>query len=93
LITDPLEIERIAKNIDISLEQLAAMIDHTKLKPYEVRDSIRKLCEEAKKYGFAAVYVHPIWVPFAKQQLKDTRESGHSYWFSIRINIAENKRI
>lgn len=72
MITDPLEIERIAKGIDISLEQLAAMIDHTKLKPYEVRDSIRKLCEEARKYSFAAVYVHPIWVPFAKQQLKDT---------------------
>jgi len=72
LITDPLEIEHKAKNIDISLEQLASMIDHTKLKPYEVRDSIRKLCEEANKYGFAAIYVHPTWVPFAKQQLKDT---------------------
>jgi len=72
LITDPLQVERIARNIDISLEELAAMIDHTKLKPYETRESIVKLCEEAKRYGFAAVYVHPIRVSFAKQQLKNT---------------------
>ena len=72
MIIDPLQVERIARNIDISLEELAAMIDHTKLKPHETRESIGKLCEEAKRYGFAAVYVHPIWVSFAKQRLKNT---------------------
>lgn len=72
LITDPLEIENSIKNIDISPEELAAIIDHTKLKPYETRGSIKRLCEEARKYNFAAVCVHPIWISFAKQQLKNT---------------------
>ena len=72
LITDPLEIEHAIKNIDISPEELAAMIDHTKLKPYETQDSIKKLCEEARKYNFATVCVHPIWISLAKQQLKNT---------------------
>jgi deoxyribose-phosphate aldolase len=38
---------------------LAALIDHTLLKPEATRDDVRRLCEEAKKYGFYSVCVNP----------------------------------
>jgi deoxyribose-phosphate aldolase len=42
---------------------IARLIDHTLLKPEATRDDIRKLCNEARKYGFASVCVNPwnIW--------------------------------
>src|SRR5438477_25116 len=36
-------------------EDLAQLIDHTLLKPEATREDVRKLCEEAKKYGFYSV--------------------------------------
>jgi deoxyribose-phosphate aldolase len=38
--------------------EIARLIDHTLLKPEATRDGIRKLCEEAVKYGFASVCVN-----------------------------------
>jgi deoxyribose-phosphate aldolase len=37
--------------------QLASMIDHTLLKPGATREELVRLCEEARRYGFAAVCV------------------------------------
>jgi len=51
-------------------EELAKYIDHTNLKPYATREDIKKLCEEAKKYGFYAVCVNPYRVKDAKEFLK-----------------------
>jgi deoxyribose-phosphate aldolase len=42
--------------------QLARMIDHTLLRPDATTEMIRKLCDEAKQYQFAAVCVNPVWV-------------------------------
>ena len=51
-------------------KQLASMIDHTLLKP-EVRvEDIRRLCEEAKEYGFASVCVNGSFVETAVRELK-----------------------
>jgi len=44
----------IPANLDI-----AAMIDHTLLKPDATPDQIAQLCFEARKYGFASVCVNP----------------------------------
>jgi deoxyribose-phosphate aldolase len=41
---------------------VAAMIDHTLLKPDTTRKDIEKLCEEAAQYGFASVCVNSSWV-------------------------------
>lgn len=43
---------------------IAKYIDHTLLKPEATADEIKKLCLEAREYGFAAVCVNP---PFVKQ--------------------------
>src|SRR5258708_7241043 len=41
---------------------IAALIDHTLLKPEATAGDIRKLCTEARQYGFATVCVNPYWV-------------------------------
>jgi len=51
---------------------LAALIDHTLLKPDATEQDVRKLCEEAKQYGFASVCVNPSWVPLCAELLAGT---------------------
>jgi deoxyribose-phosphate aldolase len=41
---------------------VAAMIDHTLLKPDATRQEIEKLCREAAQFHFATVCVNPAWV-------------------------------
>jgi deoxyribose-phosphate aldolase len=48
---------------------VAALIDHTLLKPEATRQQIEELCREAAQYGFATVCVNPAWVRFAAQLL------------------------
>jgi len=45
--------------------EIAALIDHTLLKPDAAEADIVKLCTEALKYNFASVCVNPYWVPKA----------------------------
>ena len=51
-------------------KQLAKMIDHTLLKPYATQEDIVRLCDEAKKYDFAAVCIHPTYVNLASELLR-----------------------
>ena len=50
-------------------QNLASYMDHTILKPETTKEEVKKLCEEAKQYGFASVCVNSYYVPFVKQQL------------------------
>ena len=51
-------------------QELARLIDHTALKPDTTEARIRTLCEEARRYGFAAVCVNPCYVPLASELLQ-----------------------
>ena len=51
---------------------LAALIDHTLLRPEASRAEIEKLCAEAKQSGFATVVVNPTWVALAAARLRGT---------------------
>lgn len=51
-------------------EELAALIDHTLLKPDATETMVRRLCAEARQYGFAAVCVNPVYVKLAAEELK-----------------------
>lgn len=51
---------------------LAAIIDHTLLKPDATRGEIERICREALQYGFATVCVNPIHVEFAASLLKNS---------------------
>ncbi len=57
---------RIAAGIghDSPPSDIAPLIDHTLLKADATKDELRKLCEEAKKYGFATVCVNPVNVRY-----------------------------
>src|SRR5689334_5574767 len=49
--------------------EIAKLIDHTLLKPQATSADIRRLCREARKYGFAAVCVNPYWTALAATEL------------------------
>jgi deoxyribose-phosphate aldolase len=46
----------------ITPQELAAIIDHTFLKPFGKPSDIEKLCEEARQYKFAMVAINPAEV-------------------------------
>jgi deoxyribose-phosphate aldolase len=52
-----------------NINELAGVIDHTLLKPEATSEQIRRLCEEAKQYGFHAVSINPRWVLLASDLL------------------------
>jgi deoxyribose-phosphate aldolase len=56
----------------VTKEQLAKLIDHTLLKPDATKDDIKRLCEEAKKYGFWSVCVNPTYVSLATDILGES---------------------
>lgn len=49
---------------------IASLIDHTLLKPEASRDDIRRLCQEAVRFGFASVVVNPWYVPLAAELVR-----------------------
>ena len=48
---------------------VAALIDHTILKPDATRADVTKVCREARQYSFASVCVNPYWVPLVRAEL------------------------
>ncbi|MGH9735569.1 MAG: deoxyribose-phosphate aldolase [Candidatus Acidiferrales bacterium] len=57
-------------NAKFEPEDVARLIDHTLLKPEASRDDIRRISEEALKYGFATVCVNPTNVAQAADVLR-----------------------
>ena len=53
-------------------QALAAVIDHTLLKPDATRAQVEALCEQAAKYRFACAMINPVWVPTAVRALAGT---------------------
>ena len=53
-------------------EELAKMIDHTLLGPTATREGVKKLCEEANRYGVASVCVNPCHVSLARELTVDS---------------------
>ena len=51
---------------------VAALIDHTLLKPDATRTDIEQLCREAADLRFATVCVNPTWVALAARRLAGT---------------------
>ena len=54
----------------ITKEALAAMIDHSLLRPQSTREELKTLCAEAVENGFKAVCVNPVHVADAALLLK-----------------------
>jgi deoxyribose-phosphate aldolase len=52
--------------------RLAKTIDHSLLKATATAEQVREICAEARKYGFAAVCVNPVWVSLCVKELSGT---------------------
>ncbi len=50
-------------------KELAGCIDHTLLSPTAISDDIKRLCDEAKSYGFYSVSVNQRWIGLAAELL------------------------
>ncbi len=51
---------------------IARKIDHTNINKDATEADIRKLCREAKEYGFHGVCINPEWTKVAAEELKDS---------------------
>jgi deoxyribose-phosphate aldolase len=49
---------------------IVKMVDHTLLKPDATREQVKKVCDEAKEYGFASVCVNPHYISYVAEQLR-----------------------
>jgi deoxyribose-phosphate aldolase len=77
------------KNLSASI---AALIDHTLLKPEATAEDIRKLCAEARQFGFASVCVNPYWVPLVAEELSGSEVKVCTVvGFPLGANLTEIK--
>lgn len=58
--------------VGLTASQLAAMIDHTILKPEATREQLQRLCAEALTWRFATVCVNSSWVEYCAGELLDS---------------------
>jgi deoxyribose-phosphate aldolase len=61
--------DRSSASPESSETRIAALIDHTLLKPGATRSEIEELCREAVRFGFASVCVNPWYVPLAAEMV------------------------
>jgi deoxyribose-phosphate aldolase len=54
----------------LNRKNLAGIIDHTLLRPDATHAEVKKLCEEARQFGFYSVCIHPSFIRMAKELLK-----------------------
>lgn len=53
-----------------SKKELAKFMDHTILKPEATADQVKKICQEAREYGFFSVCINPSYVELVKKELE-----------------------
>lgn len=56
---------------DLDPSDIAGLIDHTQLKPDATLAAIAQVCEEALRYQFASVCVHPTYIPDVAEALAE----------------------
>jgi deoxyribose-phosphate aldolase len=82
-----------ASNALTTPARLAALLDHTLLKPETTRDQMFALCREAAEHHFACAMVNPAWVPLATSVLAGTGiPVGVVIGFPLGANLSTTKR-
>lgn len=75
-----------------SSRSVAALIDHTLLKPEAARRDVERLCKEAIAHQFASVCVNPVFVPLAKILLQGSEVKNCTViGFPLGANSSETK--
>ena len=73
--------------------QLAAVLDHTLLKPEATRSQVIQLCQEAAQHRFACAMVNPAWVATAAEVLAGTGVPvGVVVGFPLGATLSASKR-
>ncbi len=76
-----------------SPQNLAAVIDHTLIKPDATRNQVLQLCHEAAEHRFACAMVNPTWVSIAAADLKGTGiPVGALVGFPLGATLSSSKR-
>jgi deoxyribose-phosphate aldolase len=82
-----------ASNALATPANLAAVLDHTLLKPEATRDQVLALCHEAAEHRFACAIVNPTWVPLATSVLAGTGVPvGVVIGFPLGASLSTTKR-
>jgi deoxyribose-phosphate aldolase len=55
--------------VNPNVQRIAALIDHTVLRADATEEDVKRICAEARQYGFASVCVNGCWVPFVASEL------------------------
>ena len=56
--------------MELTVRQVASMIDHTNLKAFATREDFVRLCDEARHYGFKSVAINTYPVALCRELLK-----------------------
>jgi deoxyribose-phosphate aldolase len=76
-----------------SAPALAAVFDHTLLKPESTREQVVRVCEEAATFRFSCAMVNPVWVSLAHSVMAGTGVPvGVVVGFPLGANLATTKR-
>lgn len=58
--------------MQITAKEIASRIDHTNIRPKSTEKDIKKICQEARRYGFRGVDVLPKWISLVSEELIGT---------------------
>jgi deoxyribose-phosphate aldolase len=73
-------------------QDVAALIDHTILKPEVTRHDVERLCKEAIENHFASVCVNPVFVPLVRRVLSGSKVKNCTViGFPFGANLSESK--
>ncbi|HMG02336.1 MAG TPA: deoxyribose-phosphate aldolase [Edaphobacter sp.] len=82
-----------AAHVLSSPQNLAAVLDHTLLKPDASRNQVLQLCHEAAEHRFACAMVNPTWVQTAVSALQGTGVPvGVVIGFPLGATLSASKR-
>lgn len=85
--------EAFARQTLASRQNLAAVIDHTLLKPEATREQVIRLCAEAAEHRFACAMVNPVWAALAYSELAGTGiPVGVVVGFPLGASLGTTKR-
>ena len=74
--------------------EVAQLIDHSLLRPDATSREVVQFCEEAIRYGFACVFVHPANLALAVSMVCDTGvKTGTPISFPLGANLTTTKRV
>lgn len=78
--------------MNITVKEVAAMVDHTNLKAFATRDDFQILCDEAKKYGFKSVAINTYPVKMCREMLEGSEVlTGAAVGFPLGQMTIESK--